>query len=267
MVEETLLRDIVMDIKRRDTTDVRIYPFLIAAVVLAFVGTALFGLLTNGSRTGEEHANYMLGVTIVTVGILLSLMYLLISRNYKHARRDADLAVHMCMLAQQLESDHMFGDGKTLRMMSQSVPSVKLQKVFYGVFVVALIPALAGTCYLVLNGPTASTVSMANTMYAASLILTAAALVLNIGFPKKHETEFMEFTDLFCEGVSYAGGRAPRYQPVIGVRHWALMLMLTLATLFLFFPVWIYMSMRDMNRHLDQQWAYEEDLVRFLEEL
>ena len=267
MAEETLLRSIVMDIKRRDTTDVRIYPFLIAAVVFAFVATAIVGFLTNVGQSNEDRAYYLIGVTIVTVGILLSLMYLLIGRNYKHAKRDADLAMHMCTLAQQLEAEGRFVGEKRLRKMAGSIPSVRLQKTFFIVFAVALIPALAGTCYLVMEGPDTETINAANVMYAVSLGITALSLLLNIGFPKKHENEFMRFTDMFCDGVREAGYDAPRYQPVIGIRNGLLMLLLTLVTLFLFFPVWIYLSMRDMNRHLDQQWAYEEDLVRFLEDL
>ena len=262
-----MIRDIVMDIKQRDDTDVRIYPFLIAAVLFAFTATAIIGLVTTKTSSVEDQAYYMIGVTIVTVGILLSLMYLIIGRNYKHAKRDALLANHMCQLAAQLSTEGKFADNVKLRQLSSNIPAVKVQKMFYAMFVVALLPALGGTCYLVLEGPTPEVIGSTNLMYSVSLGLTALSLLLSIGFPKKHENQFMAFTDVFCDGVTKAGYYAPRYQPVIGIRNVLLFLVLTLITAFLFFPVWVYLSMRDMNRHLDQQWAYEEELVEFLERL
>jgi len=39
---------------------------------------------------------------------------------------------------------------------------------------------------------------------------------------------------------------------------------LTLITLGMFFIVWVYLSLRDMNRHLDQQWNFENSLVDVL---
>jgi hypothetical protein len=51
------------------------------------------------------------------------------------------------------------------------------------------------------------------------------------------------------------------YGQVIGGRNVYLLIVLSLVTFGLFIIVWLCISMRDFNRHIDEQWNFENNLL------
>ena len=266
MVSEKVKRRTASAIRRRSKTDLRIYPSIVLVVVIAFTATALaymFGLVGSGA---DRRLN-LLGIFIVGTCVLISMMYLTISRNYQHSKRDIELMNAMCDLAVQMEAEGRFCDVERIQRMREHIPTLTGRKIWVALFVIAIIPAISAPVLALMIPDQMEGAGYGTIACVVSLVLCFAVIVLNMGFPKRHERMFLEFADEFVDGVRASGYNMERYRKVIGVRNLIVMLILTFFTAFLFFGVWLYLSVRDLNRHMDEQWNFEDSIMDLLEVL
>ena len=266
MVSDSVRRRVAAAVRRRGKTDLRIYPSIVCLVVLAFTVTAVL-YITGLAGTEENRGLQILGVIIVGTCVLLSMMYLTVSRNYRHNRRDIELMEALCDLASEMSSEGSFRDGGRIEEMRRAVPTNVGRGIWMAVFVLAVIPAMAAPCFALLMDDPHRGAVYGIAACIISLALCFLVIILNMGFPKRHEKSFFRFADTFSDGLAAAGWEAERYRQVIGVRNFVLMILLTLVTFTLFFGIWLYLSARDLNRHMDQQWNYEDYIMDLVEGL
>lgn len=265
MVSDDLVNKVMKNIDRRNATDVRLYPSILIIVLVMFAAVAVYTLFFKESAfTDYEKQLQTLGVFVVGMGILLALMNVLASRSYKHNKKDAQLMESLIELSTALFKEKGVDGGQYITKMRKYCIDNTNQTFLYAVFLLALIPAVAGTVLMVFDITNHFTVIASYMMFGMSVLICAFILFLNIRYPKKHEKAFVGFSDAFCEGMSKCGITVKGYEPVIGIRPTPVMLFLSVVTFGVFYFIWVYFSMRDMNRHLDQQWDFENSIVDVL---
>ena len=265
MVSKETVNKVMKNIDRRNVTDVRIYPSIVAFVLALYAVVAVYTLyFMDSGFTEYEKLLQTLGVVVVGMGILLALMNVLASRTYKHNKKDVSLFDSLIELSTEIYKEKGIDGGQYITKMKDRDIDNKGQRTIYLIFLIAVVPAIIATVLMVFDITNPVTVTVATVLFVMSLVICAFVLFINIRYPRKHEKAFIKFTDAFCEGMKECGITVRGYEPVIGVRSTLLMLFLTLITLGMFFIVWVYLSLRDMNRHLDQQWNFENSLVDVL---
>ncbi len=241
----------------------RLYPLMVAVVLFVYLLVAIVAIFrkVGGGPIGPENYLYIISVLIVGMGLILALMYLMASRSYKHVKRDINLMKDLTVYLKDYSRARSIDCTKEIRIMEDNIPHAMGQSVLYGLFVIAMLPALVGAAVTFLNPMTDESFIQVLILFMVSVIFCAVVLVVNINLPKKHEKTFLKFSDAFVDGMHRCGVGLYRYEPAIGVRSFIILGILTIVTLGLFFPLWIYISMRDMNRHLDEQWTFENSIA------
>ena len=81
------------------------------------------------------------------------------------------------------------------------------------------------------------------------------------GFPYKHEKVQVEFTEEFSRRMDDVGLSFPTMKPLVGKPHRIIMGVLFVITFGLFSLVLFLLACRNMNIHIHNQWAYEQEVL------
>ena len=245
------------DIDRRNKTDMRVYPSMIFAILAIYTAIAFYRLFFMEGATRDN----MISVVMAGAGLVFAIMYVLVTRAYRHNKRDVATATDVCEFLEGAVED---GKSNPLiwAMRAEIGTNIKQKVIFLANFV-ALLPAALGVLVYV-RGYTDNPETLALSMMTASFILSSLLILVNINYSKNHERRYIRFSNATVAFFESAGIAMVGYDKVIGGRNVKLLTVLSIATLGLFLIPWLCISMRDFNRHIDQQWNFENNLSEAL---
>ena len=254
MGRDELLSMVRRDIDRRNKTDMRLYPSMAFAVLVIYTFVALYrGIFFEGV---EEVRSF--SVAIVGSGLVLALMYVLATRVNKHNKRDANLMTDICNYLEGYVPEG--SENVHLKVMRSCIQETLGQFVLFILFFATLFPAAFGAL-IYARGLTENADDLALRLIVISFVLGMCILLVNINYPRMHEKKFIRFSDSMVDLLESIGISMKGYTQVIGGRNVYLMIVLSIITLGVFVVVWLCISMRDFNRHIDQQWNFEDSLM------
>lgn len=248
------LNKIRRDIDRRNKTDMKLYPWMVFAVILLYTFVAFY----RGLFFGNDPEINEVSIVVVGSGLILAIMYVLATRVNKHNKRDASLMTDVCNLLEDIVPDG--ADNEDLKVMREQIPETTKQFVLFILFFATLFPAAFGALIYALGlGDDPDGVAL--NLVVLSFFLGLAIILININFPRFHEKRFIRFSDASVDLFVSIGVGIKGYGRVIGGRNIYLLVLLSVVTLGLFIIVWLCISMWDFNRHIDEQWNYEDNLL------
>lgn len=260
--EKHLLR-IHKDIDRRNSTDLRIPPSMVIFVLAVFVCIAVY----QGSQLsidGTDSRLQSVGTFVTGTGVVISIMYLLTSRRYAHEDRDMKLMTDLMAYVSDMFVHYGIRETHYLTMMRSCIGAESGLRAFRIRFLISVAPAALGLIVLVFNATSEIVFSVTCALFAISLVINVIMLIQCITYPREHEKKFVTFSDAFVDSMARCGIRVKGYEPVIGFRPFWPFLILSIATFGIFFIYWLYRSMSDMDRHLEEQWVFENSVMMAL---
>ena len=254
MESDTALYRVRRDIDRRNKTDMRLYPTMAFAVIVIYTFVAFYrGIFFEDAEDVRSFS-----IAIVGAGLVLAMMYVLATRVNKHNKRDASLMADVCDF---LEEHHPEGkDNRDIQIMRGLIPGTTKQFILFLFFFATLFPAAFGAL-IYARGLTDDPDRLAMWLVVISFVLGLCVILVNINFPRRHEKRFIRFSDATVRVLETMGVSMVGYGQVIGGRNVYLLIVLSLVTFGLFIIVWLCISMRDFNRHIDEQWNFENNLL------
>lgn len=238
---------------------------MVLFVMVVFVCVAV-SQMTQLSRDGADPSLQVAGVFVTGVGVVISIMYLLVSRRYSHEDRDLELMRDMLDYATDLFDHYAIRDRHYLNIMRSCIKAESGLRDFRIKFLISVAPAAVGLIILLFNATSEDAFLITCWLFAISLAINIALLIQCVTFPRSHEKVFVTFSDAYVDALSRCGLRVKGYEPVIGYRPFWVFLVLSIVTFGVFFVYWIYRSMIDMNRHMDEQWLFENSVIGALKE-
>lgn len=257
MDRERTLTKIGRDIDLRNKTDMRVYPSMIFAVLSIYTGIAFYRLFWMPGATEDN----MISVVIVGAGLIFAIMYVLVTRAYRHNKRDVAMATDVCALVEDIVPNA--SSDPNISSMRKEIGTNMKQKVLFLVNFVALTPAALGVLVYV-RGYGDNPEMLALWMMVSSFFFSSLIILSNINYSKNHERRFIRFSDATVAFFESVGISMVGYEKVIGGRNVKLLAIISVATFGLFLIPWLCISMRDFNRHIDQQWNFENNLLEAL---
>ena len=249
-----MLNRIRRDIDRRNKTDMKLYPWMVFAVVILYTFVAFY----RGLFFKSDIEINPVSIVVVGSGLIFAIMYVMATRVNKHNKRDASLMTDVCALLEDIVPDS--GSNAKLKVMREQIPETTKQFVLFIIFFATLFPAAFGALIYVLGlGDDPDGVAL--NLVTLSFVLGLAIILLNINFPRYHEKRFIRFSDAAVDLLASQGVGVMGYARVIGGRNIYLLVVLSLVTLGLFIVVWLCISMWDFNRHIDEQWNFEDNIL------
>ena len=266
MEKEKHLSKIHKDIDRRNSTDLRIAPSMMMTVLIVFLCVSVYQM-TQLSLDGADSRLQSAGVFVTGTGVVISIMYLLTSRRYSHEDRDLDLMRDLLVYATDMfdlygiRERHHLTDMRSCIKAESGLGSFRLR------FLASVAPAAIGLLVLLFNATSETAFTVSCYLFVLSLVINVVFLVQCITFPREHEKSFVLFSDSFVDAMARCGIRVKGYEPVISHRPFWIFLVLSVVTFGIFFIYWLYLSVVDMNRHIEEQWVFENAVMRALKEL
>ena len=250
----TVLPKIKKDIDKRNSTDMKLYPSMVFSVLFLFTAVAVYRLFEKGSVPADG----MFSVTMVGFGLMSAIVYALVTRAFRHNKRDAAL---MSDVADFFEI--MVPDGahdQYVEEIRDTIDTGIKQKTLFLMFFVIMMPAvIAILLYVVGYGDVADITAMRT--LEVCFFLSLLLVLGNINYSKRHERRFLRFSAATVSAFEEMGIVFEGYKKSIGRRNVKLMTFLCIITLGLFFMIWVCIYMRDFNRHIDEQWSFENNLL------
>lgn len=264
----------------RGDRDMMLKPslFIAGLFIPVVVGTAVaFAVLwldsANGNATfPEERYRECITVMLLTAftaeAALSSFMLFCVTRrNRNHLKRDAEW-----MEALSDFVDFHGGDSASMRRTALGSRSViggtvtNLSMAVWIILTLALVALGIGIFRTYdsasLDGVTVTVLIMA----VPVMLMLLAQFAITVGsvfvFPSNHDAVQAKFTEEFSEKCAGFGFRVNRMQHTVHRRDIWPHILLVAVTLGLYSFVYLFISCREMNKHLTEQWAYEEDLMR-----
>jgi hypothetical protein len=257
MESDTALYRVRRDIDRRNKTDMRLYPTMAFAVIVIYTFVAFY----RGIFFEDVEEVRSFSIAIVGAGLVLALMYVLATRVNKHNKRDASLMTDVCDFLEGYLPDG--ADNRDLRIMREAVPETTGQFLLFLLFFATLFPAAFGALFYA-RGLTDDPDGLALYLVTISFFLGLCIILVNINFPRRHEKRFLRFSDATVRALETIGVSMAEYKQVIGGRNVYFLILLCVITLGFFIVIWLCISMRDFNRHIDEQWYFENNLLAAL---
>lgn len=267
-----MANEIITNIYDRDRTDIMVEPVLVTVVLASYLLFTVSYAVSQLNRIQTLSENGVLAMhvaTFLTLGLLImmSIFFLLMSRNEKHSQREKEL--RMAMIRYLEELNHLRGrnlDGYIAQMRNidskitsreRPAPARK-----WGIIIVS--PLL-----LMVVSSFTDTAPLAVPVLGLALATSFIALVLTIrgvtNFAYNHEKAWMEFLTPFHKSLKDLQIAFPnKFEKQVGFRSFLVFLIASIVTGWLFMPIWAYLLFRDMNLHFRQQWIWENCLVRTL---
>ena len=245
------------DIDRRNKTDMRVYPTMIFAILAIYTAIAFYRLFFMAGATRDN----MISVVMAGAGLVFAIMYVLVTRAYRHNKSDVATGTDVCEFLENAVDD---GPSNPLiwAIRAEIGTNIK-QKVIFLTNFVALLPAAIGVLVYV-RGYTDDPETLALSLMTLSFVLSSLLILANINYSKNHERRYIRFSNAMVAFFESVGIAMVGYDKVIGGRNVKLLTILSIASFGLFLIPWLCISMRDFNRHIDQQWNFENNLSEAL---
>lgn len=264
----------------RGDKDMMIKPWLFLAALLVPLimgtGVSMF-ILWNDSQTGYIHfpadsyddcLMVVAAAAFATEAALSSFMIFCVARrNRNHLKRDAEWMSALCdyVDSHKGSSDSM---RKAARKCSSIIngPITKMSMAMWIVLMVAIVGMGVWFHQMDSNGDNNASFGLIAMTGAPVLFLLIIQFVLTfgsvLGFPARHDKIQATFTEELEKQCALFGLRVDRMEHKVLRRDLWIHLILLIVTLGLYSFVYLFVSCKDMNAHLVEQWAYEEDLMR-----
>ena len=243
------------DIDRRNKTDMRFYPTMVFAVLVVYGFVAFYrGLFFE---TDAEIPTF--SILVVGSGLGLAMMYVMATRVNKHNKRDAELMTDLCeYLKQRVQGGER--NENIIEIRECTPKDVTKQSALFIFFFATLFPAAFGALIYAM-GLTTDADYVAFRLILVSLGLGLLVILININYPRFHEKRFIRFSAATVAAFESLGVHMDGYREVVGKRNLYLLILLSVVTLGIFLVVWLCISMRDFNRHISEQWNFENRLM------
>ncbi len=254
MDRSALLLKIRRDIDRRNKTDMKLYPWMVFAVLTLYTFVAFY----RGLFFDDDLEIRSFSIVVVGSGLVLAIMYVMATRVNKHNKRDAALMTDVCDLLDDIVTEE--SDRAYIGKMRDQIPETAKQSVLFILFFATLFPAAFGALIYALGlGPDPD--NLALNLIMVSFVLGLIIILININFPRVHEKRFIRFSDTAVDLFASLGVAVKGYGRVIGGRNIYFLVLLSIVTLGVFIVVWLCISMWDFNRHIDEQWNFEDNVL------
>jgi hypothetical protein len=272
MSSKNVANEIITNIYYRDRTDILVEPVLVAIVLGSYLLFTISYAISQMGRWGSLSEDGVLAMhvaTFLTLGLLImmSIFFLLMSRNEKHSQREAELRSAMIRYLEEL--NHLQGRDlekhiAEMRRIDETI--VRKEHPAPAKWWAMLI---AAPLVLMVLSSFTDTAPMAVPVLGLALAASFIALAFTIrgvtNFSYNHEKRWMGFLLPFHKALRELRVPFPNeFQKQVGFRSFLLFFILSIVTGWLFMPVWSYLLFRDMNLHFQEQWTWENCLVKSL---
>ncbi|MDD3398356.1 MAG: hypothetical protein PHW93_02005 [Candidatus Methanomethylophilaceae archaeon] len=272
MSSKKVANEIIVNVYDRDRTDIMVEPALVTVVLASYLLFTISYAVTQMSRIRDLTDNGVLAMhvaTFLTLGLLImmSIFFLLMSRNEKHSHREKALRKAMIDYLQELNHlrgsnlDGLIAEMRRIddRISSKERPAAARK---WGLIIVAPLVLMVISSFT-------DTAPLAVPVLGLALGTSFVALVFTIrgvtNFAYNHEKAWLDFLTPFQKSLKELQIPFPnKFEKQVGFRSFLVFLILSLVTGWLFMPIWAYLLFRDMNLHFRQQWAWENCLIRAL---
>ncbi len=263
--------EIIENVFNRDRSDMIIEPLLVTLVLASYlIFTISYGITRLGGLESLSDYSELTAqiATFITLGMLImvSVFFLLMGRNEKHCQREKELRSRLIgyMEVRRDRGAPIGGHINEMRALDAKIAAEEkpLKAALWGAIIVLPLLVIAIATF------TESVPQVAPAIVIA-LLVSFIALVHSIRnvttFSYRHEKAWMEFLVPFHKALDEMGVEfANDFRKQVGYRSFLLFFILSLATGWLFMVVWSHLLLRDMNRHFQEQWAWENCLVQAL---
>lgn len=244
------------DIDRRNKTDIRIYPSMVFAILILYTAVVFYCMAIPELKYLDPYS-----VAMVGCGLMMAVMFVMASRTFRHSKRDADMIRDVGTFYASTVPDGE--DDPDVKLLRKCIYDNRMQKMLFVLFILSMVPAVFGVLVF-LRGFTYDPDRVSRDLMFFSLVFSLFTIMININFSKKHEVMFQKFSAAVVPAFAKQGLVLKEYEQVIGDRNLYLMIMLCVVSLGLFIMVWLCISIRDFNRHMDEQWNFENNLYQGL---
>lgn len=232
-------------------------PALLALAVVTIVIDVNIGV-----NFTEEGVSAGILVALVTECCVIGYMlYMLSGRTARHQKRDDIWAEALIGYARSNGADTSEMEDLARRMHRRGRgPLRALSLVMWGFSVLFLL--LLGVYLGLLSEPLDQRVYLLGMIsYVLLLLQFLLSTGATYGFPYKHEKVQVEFTEAFSRRMDDVGLSFPSMKPLVGKPHSIIMGVLFVITFGLFSLVLFLLACRNMNIHIHNQWAYEQEVL------
>ena len=260
--------DIVTAVTMRERTDVRLPPMMVAFIVLSYIAVLLYYASTlYGSYDTVPLPQLFTLAALFTIGagLLIAIFYLLINRDSNHSAREANLRTAMIRYAESMNvvcGADLINGIQRMKETDEMIRSNEKSGKGGLHLMLILVPIAVGLTIMVLTGDTDRFTDIVCWSYGASLALAVLMTPSIITFPRRHEAAALGFFDAWCGIAPSLGLSDEKMKVTIGCRSFWASLILTVATVGIFALFWLYALFDDMNRHFDEQWYFEDTLLK-----
>lgn len=264
------------NVVHRVDTDTVLKPWLI---VLSLLIPVMFGFLLAYGYLYEDDGRYfrdsiddyllvtlVFGLFLLECGELSFLLYIVVKRNKSHLDRDAQWMDALCLYV-----DEHRGDSTAMRAIAANCKGVitgPATAVSFAAWVFEVLMLVILGVLLAVTAPDGleGYRSKAAILLPPTLIVLLAQLIITsgsaFGFPARHDKLQSEFTKELSSSASAFGLSIGPMPHIVQIRKLWPHIVLAVVTLGLYLFVYLFISCREMNRHLASQWEYEEYLLR-----
>jgi len=272
MSSKEVANEIITNIYERDKCDMLVEPILVTVVLGSYLVFTISYAISQAGRLQSLADDGLLAMhvaTFLTLGILvvMSVFFLLMSRNEKHSQREDDLRDSMIRYLEEINHlqgknlDSYIAEMKKIdkKILSKERPAPARK---WGMIIVAPLILMVLSSFSETN-------PMAVPVLALALLTSLLALILTIrgvtNFSYNHEKRWIEFLVPFEKALRVLNIKSSNnFNKQVGFRSFILFLALSVLTGWLFLPIWAYLLFKDMNKHFVEQWVWENSLIRGL---
>ena len=201
------------------------------------------------------------GIFVTGIAVIISIIYLQISRRYLHQDRDVKLMTDLLAYVTDMFDYYGIRETHYLSTMRSCIGVKTGLKAFRIRFLLSVTPAVLGLIILVFNATKSEMYNVTYSLFITSLVIDVILMIQCVAYPRAHEKKYVIFSDAFVDSMARCGIRIKGYEPVIGFRPFIPFLILSIVTVGIFFLFWIFRSMADMDRHLEEQWIFENAIM------
>ncbi|HIJ00598.1 MAG: hypothetical protein PWQ88_499 [Candidatus Methanomethylophilaceae archaeon] len=261
---------ILLNIHRRERSDVIIEPLLVLVVMFSFllvVNYATFHTLSvTSDRGGALDLFFSLSLYLALHFLMiLAAFYLLMSRNEKHSQRERELRSLLIEYV-RCRAEETSVENELRSMIEIDRQIAKKEKPAPSVLTAFLIGLpLFAMVLMVEPAFTNIALSTGAALYVIACLVLLYAMWNVTDFPRKHEREWIRFQKAAVAALEKMGvnGLVPM-RKTVGIRSFTIFLLISVITAGLFFSIWTWLLLRDMNAHFQEQWAFEWSLIESL---
>ncbi len=264
---------ILANVHRREKTDLVIEPFLVLVVIVAFmvlINYFMVSLLISTLRAGDGVSELFFNIGLYMVLHLLIItagFYLLMSRNEKHSKREDELRSLLLEYFRCKVEDHEIQ--RPLRGMVETDEAIRRKERPVSTWRALIWIGLPLFITVLMVEPALSFAAVALGLFFYLVSFLALVYVVrnitNLSY--HHERRWLAFQKHMVDAAKRTGMRIGHpSRKTIGIRSFLVFIVVSVMTYGLFFPIWIWLLLKDMNRHFEEQWLFEESLIEALRE-